>query len=255
MFRPCIDLHGGKVKQIVGGSLRDDETPETNFETDRSPSWYADLYRRDKLSGGHVIMLGPGNASAAREALMAWPGGLQVGGGINLDNSREWLSAGASHVIVTSYVFHDGKVDWPRLEKLAENVTPERLVLDLSCRKREGRYYVVTDRWQKFTDVELTAKSLIDLSRYCEEFLVHAADVEGKQSGIDEDIVSLLAAHSPITTTYAGGIRNIEDLETIERVGRGRLCATVGSALDIFGGPLSYEEVVRRFRPGASCSS
>jgi phosphoribosylformimino-5-aminoimidazole carboxamide ribotide isomerase len=247
MFRPCIDLHGGKVKQIVGGSLRDGATPETNFESEHSAGWYAELYKKDNLSGGHVIMLGPDNEAAAREALMAWPGGLQIGGGINADNARDWLSAGASHVIVTSYVFHDGQIDVNRLEELANKVTPKRLVLDLSCRRRGEDYYIVTDRWQKFTDVKLNAKNLLDLSNYCDEFLVHAADVEGRQGGFDENVVHLLASASPIPTTYAGGIRSMEDMEAIQRIGRNRLCATVGSALDIFGGSMSYEEVVKRF--------
>jgi len=192
-------------------------------------------------------MLGPDNEAAAREALMAWPGGLQIGGGINADNARDWLSAGASHVIVTSYVFHDGQIDVNRLEELANKVTPKRLVLDLSCRRRGEDYYIVTDRWQKFTDVKLNAKNLLDLSNYCDEFLVHAADVEGRQGGFDENVVHLLASASPIPTTYAGGIRSMEDMEAIQRIGRNRLCATVGSALDIFGGSMSYEEVVKRF--------
>ncbi len=247
MFRPCIDLHRGKVKQIIGGSLRDDSIPETNFESQHPASWYAELYKKDNLRGGHVIMLGPGNEAAAREALMAWPGAMQVGGGINAGNAREWLSAGASHVIVTSYVFHDGEIDQTRLNDLVKAVSSKHLVLDLSCRRRGDDYYIVTDRWQKFTDIKLSAKNLLDLSNYCDEFLVHAADVEGHQRGFDEQVVRLLASNSPIPTTYAGGIHSMEDLDAISRIGRGRLCVTVGSALDIFGGSMPYREVVKRF--------
>ncbi|MFP4379455.1 MAG: phosphoribosylformimino-5-aminoimidazole carboxamide ribotide isomerase [Candidatus Sumerlaeia bacterium] len=243
-LRPCIDLHNGKVKQIVGGSLNDTDAPETNFETEMSPAWFAELYKEDGLQGGHVIMLGPGNEDAAREALAAWPGGLQVGGGIRPENARQWLDAGASHVIVTSYVFRDGKIDWHRLHEISDTVGSERLVLDLSCRKRGGIYYVVTDRWQKFTEVPVNGETLLKLAEYADEFLVHAADVEGKQAGMDEELIAILAARSPIPTTYAGGVRNLDDIRLIWKESRGRLNVTVGSALDIFGGPMSYQEAV-----------
>lgn len=246
MFRPCIDLHEGKVKQIVGSTLRDGEKPVTNFESDRSPGWYAELYRRDKLVGGHVIMLGPGNEAAAMEALKAWPGGLQVGGGIRPENAKEWLYAGASHVIVTSYVFRDGLVDWDRLNEMEQMVSSNRLVLDLSCRKKDGVYYVVTDRWQKFTSVQLNSESLLRLGEHVDEFLVHCADVEGKLQGVDEDLVALLAAHSPVVTTYAGGVGCLEDMERVWRASRGRIELTIGSALDIFGGPVSYKDAVQK---------
>ncbi|MFP4579521.1 MAG: phosphoribosylformimino-5-aminoimidazole carboxamide ribotide isomerase [Candidatus Sumerlaeia bacterium] len=243
-LRPCIDLHNGKVKQIVGGSLNDTDAPETNFETEMSPAWFAELYKEDGLQGGHVIMLGPGNEDAAREALAAWPGGLQVGGGIRPENARQWLDAGASHVIVTSYVFRDGKIDWHRLHEISDAAGSERLVLDLSCRKRGGIYYVVTDRWQKFTEVPVNGETLLKLAEYADEFLVHAADVEGKQAGMDEELIAILAARSPIPTTYAGGVRNLDDIRLIWKESRGRLNVTVGSALDIFGGPMSYQEAV-----------
>ena len=147
MFRPCIDLHEGKVKQIVGGSLGDDPAAlRTNFVSDRPARWFAELYRRDDLRGGHVIMLGPGNEPAAREALAAFPGGLQVGGGINPDNARSFLEAGASHVIVTSWIFREGRLEEERLRQLSAALGKNRLVLDLSCRRKEGDYFVVTIR-------------------------------------------------------------------------------------------------------------
>jgi phosphoribosylformimino-5-aminoimidazole carboxamide ribotide isomerase len=243
-FRPCIDLHDGKVKQIVGGSLADGREPESNFVSDRSPAWYADLYRSDGLAGGHVIKLGAGNDEAAREALAAWPGGLQIGGGISAENAAEWLAAGASQVIVTSAVFENGQIDPVRLESLVAAVGRKRLVIDLSCRKRGGRYYVVTDRWQTFTNTAVDADSLRRLAESCCEFLVHGVDVEGRQQGMDEDLVRLLAGDSPIPCVYAGGIRSLDDLEKLAETGRGRVDVTIGSALDIFGGPLSYHEVV-----------
>lgn len=246
-FRPCIDLHGGRVKQIVGSTLQDagDDALRTNFTSDLPPSYYASRYREDNLPGGHVIMLGPGNESAALDALRAWPGGLQIGGGITLDNAAWWLEQGASHVIVTSHVFHHGLLDAERLDLLAERVGRERLVLDLSCRWRDDGYYVVTDRWQKFTSLQVSGPTLSRLAGFCDEFLVHAVDVEGKCMGVDDKLIRLLAEHAVISTTYAGGVASMADLELIRDAGQGRLDATVGSALDIFGGTgLSYAEVV-----------
>jgi len=257
-FRPCIDLHGGRVKQIVGSTLSDGEPGRlaTNFTSDHPPSYYAELYKRDGLTGGHVIMLGPGNEEAARQALAAWPGGLQVGGGITAANAGDWLNAGASAVIVTSYVFSDGNIHLDRLRELVAAVGKERLVLDLSCRRRGNGYYVVTDRWQRFTDLEVNERALGDLSRYCAEFLVHGVDVEGKCQGIDLDLVALLGRHSPIPTTYAGGVRSIDDLYLIKEAGQNRLDATIGSALDIFGGTgVRYVDAVafnRREEDGGS---
>ena len=267
-FRPCIDLHGGCVKQIVGGTLSTEEsssqpkpssdgvdssstttTLTTNFSTDRPSSEYADMYRTDQLSGGHVIMLGPGNEEAAQLALKAWPGGLQIGGGITDANAQLWLDRGASHIIVTSFVFRNGVIDYDRLTKLVTITGKERLILDLSCRRRPennggGPYYVVTDKWQKFTNVEVSEANLQHLSQYCDEFLVHGVDVEGKQCGILEDLVTILGTSSPIPVTYAGGVRSIQDLELVKRLGYGKVDCTVGSALDIFGGSLSYRDVV-----------
>jgi phosphoribosylformimino-5-aminoimidazole carboxamide ribotide isomerase len=246
VFRPCIDLHEGKVKQIVGGTLSDSGAGlRTNFVSEKSAAWFADLYRRDGLKGGHVILLGPGNEAAAREALAAYPGGLHLGGGVTLQNARTWIEAGASHVIVTSWVFRDGRVDWERLNELVTMIGRSRLVLDLSCRKRDGAYYVVTDRWQKFTEEELSPPLLQKLGEHCDEFLVHAADVEGLCRGIDQELVEKLGEWTPLPTTYAGGARSIEDLETVTSVGKGRVDLTIGSALDIFGGSgVKYEEVL-----------
>ncbi len=237
MFRPCIDLHEGKVKQIVGGTLSAEPGQlRTNFISQRPAAWYAELYRRDGLSGGHVIMLGPGNESEARAALAAYPGGLQIGGGINLDNAASWLGAGASHVIVTSWVFREGRIDWSRLESLVKAIGKSRLVLDLSCRRRDGRYMVVTDRWQKFTDTAVDRTNLEKLSAFCAEFLVHAVAVEGLCRGVDGELVARLAEWSPIPATYAGGASSLADLERVTELGGGRIDLTIGSALDIFGG-------------------
>jgi len=237
MFRPCIDLHEGKVKQIVGGTLGGEPSAvRTNYVSDCSAAWFAELYRRDGLKGGHVIMLGSGNETEARAALAAYPGGLQIGGGINAANARSWLEAGASHVIVTSWVFREGRLETARLAKLVETVGKERLVLDLSCRRRDGNYFVVTDRWQKFTELTISEETLQDLARSCAEFLIHAVDVEGLCRGVDRELVERLARWSPIPATYAGGANSLADLEEVTRLGRGRIDLTIGSALDIFGG-------------------
>jgi phosphoribosylformimino-5-aminoimidazole carboxamide ribotide isomerase len=257
MFRPCIDLHEGKVKQIVGGTLGDSDL-RTNFVSDRSAAWFAELYRRDGLAGGHVIMLGPGNETEARAALAAFPGGLQIGGGVNAQNARGWLEAGASHVIVTSWVFREGRVDWERLGELIKIVGINRLVLDLSCRKRVhslkvaddfelcSDYFVVTDRWQKFTEVAITPETLKKLAGSCAEFLVHAVDMEGLCRGIDRELVEKLGQWTPVPTTYAGGANSLADLEEVTRLGQGKIDLTIGSALDIFGGTgVRYDEVVK----------
>ncbi len=250
-FRPCIDLHDGKVKQIVGSTLRDEPGAlRANFSSPLPASHYASLYRRDQLPGGHVVMLGPGNEAAAAEALAAWPGGLQVGGGVTADNAERWLARGASHVIVTSWIFREGQVDMQRLAHLAGLVGKAHLVLDLSCRFRENAYYVVSEHWQRFTSLRLDGATLSALAAYCDEFLVHAVDVEGTCTGLDAGLLALLAEAAPIPTTYAGGISSMADLELVERVGRGRIDATVGSALDIFGGQgIKYSDILARFAP------
>ena len=246
MFRPCIDLHEGKVKQIVGGTLA--AAPgalRTNFVSDHSAAWYAELYKRDGLKGGHVVMLGSGNEAEARAALSVYPGGLQVGGGINSENAHSWLEAGASHVIVTSWVFRDGRLDRERLDELIKLVGKNRLVLDLSCRRRGEDYFVVTDRWQKFTHLTINGDTMVQLSGSCAEFLIHAVDVEGLCRGIDEELVLRLGQWSPIPTTYAGGASSLSDLEKVDRLGRGKIDLTIGSALDIFGGTgIRYADVV-----------
>lgn len=254
-FRPCIDLHQGKVKQIIGGTLdnRDNQCPTTNFVSEKPARWYARQYRKDNLTGGHVIRLGPGNTEAARAVLAAWPGGLQIGGGITLDNAAYWLDAGASAVILTSWIFHHGTVDENRLKQLTDIIGTHRLVLDLSCRRRGKDYYIVTNRWQTFTREPITFQLLDHLSRYCAEFLIHAVDVEGRCQGIENALVSLLGRWDGIPITYAGGIHSYADLDIIDKLGQGCLDFTVGSALDIFGGTgLSYRQLVQHYGPGTS---
>ena len=250
-FRPCIDLHNNKVKQIVGGSLRDDGAGlRTNFESEYDSAYYAKMYQRDKLTGGHVIMLGPGNEEAALLALQSYPGGLQLGGGINPGNARKYLDAGAAQVIVTIFLIENGNVSFKRLDELMEVVKPEELVIDLSCRKTaDGKYLVVFDRWQKFTDLEVNAGTLEMLSKYCCEFLIHAVDMEGKMSGVDGNIVELLADASPLPCVYAGGISSYDDISLIRDRGQGRIDYTVGSALDIFGGHMSYRQLATQSEP------
>jgi phosphoribosylformimino-5-aminoimidazole carboxamide ribotide isomerase len=246
VFRPCIDLRGGRVVQIVGGTLRDDlQSEQVNFVSERDPAFYAGQYRADDVVGGHVIMLGPGNEHAARSALAAWPGGMQIGGGITGTNAREWLDAGASHVIVTSWLFEGSVFDLDRLEALAADVGRDHVVVDLSCRTRDGAYWVVSDRWQTFTDLRVDATTLQWLGEHCAEFLVHGVDVEGLAQGIDLELVTLLAEHSPIPATYAGGARSLDDLRLVHEAGDGRVDLTIGSALDIFGGHgVTYAECV-----------
>ncbi|MCI8321561.1 MAG: phosphoribosylformimino-5-aminoimidazole carboxamide ribotide isomerase [Dorea sp.] len=250
-FRPCIDIHNGKVKQIVGGSLKDKgNQAKENFTSVHSADYYAEMYKRDGLLGGHVILLNSPQSEyyestrrQAEKALRAYPGGLQAGGGIHEGNAESFLALGASHVIVTSYVFKDGQIRWENLERLQRAVGREHIVVDLSCRRREGAYYIVTDRWQKFTDVELSTGILEQLSSYCDEFLVHGVDVEGRSCGVDENLAALLGGYEGRPVTYAGGIAGFEDLTRFKEVTGGRTDFTIGSALDIFGGKLSYDKV------------
>lgn len=237
LFRPCIDLHLGHVKQIVGESLRDDgTTPLENFVSEEPASYFADRYQRDRLTGGHIIMLGPGNERAAEAALAAFPQGMQVGGGVTPDSAKSWLKRGAKQVIVTSYLFEGGELQMARVEAMAAAVTPEKLVLDLSCRRNGEGWNVATDRWQTVTSTPVTQATLEQLAPFCSEYLVHAADVEGKCEGIDEDLVKLLGTYSPLPCTYAGGGRCLADLAKVEDLSAGRVDLTFGSALDIFGG-------------------
>lgn len=262
-FRPCIDLHNGLVKQIVGSTLRSEEDsavnmsnelpePVTNFETNKSSAEFAQMYAEDNLPGGHVIMLGPNNEQAALEALAAYPNGMQVGGGISASNARDYIEAGASHVIITSWVFKDNDIAFDRLQMLLQLIGKDKLVLDLSCRKKpfvegeeiDNNYYVVTDKWQKYTNFAITQQNLYLLSQYCGEFLVHGVEVEGKRCGILEDLVRMLGEWSPLPVTYAGGASQFSDLDLVKELGRGKVDLTIGSALDIFGGEICYREVV-----------
>lgn len=248
-FRPCIDLHEGQVKQIVGGTLDSaDQSLQTNFVSDQGPAWFAETFAADELTGGHVIKLGPGNDEAAREALASYPDGLQVGGGIDEENAGEWLDAGATHVIVTSYLFDsEGHFQEAKLERLVREVGWMQLVIDLSCRREtDGNWVVAMNRWQNPTDLSLTHSTLDALSASCAEFLVHAADVEGRCEGIDEDLVAMLGEWGRKPITYAGGARSLGDLDRVNSLSRGRVDLTIGSALDIFGGSLvKYADCVQ----------
>ncbi len=252
-FRPCIDLHNGVVKQIVGSTLSDNDNTalKTNFSAEKPSTWFADLYKKDNLRGGHIIQLGPGNEKAAKDALYRWPDAMQIGGGINADNARHWIEKGAQSVIVTSWVFHEGQIDFNRLNKLKKAVGKDRLVLDLSCRKQNTDYMVVTNRWQTFTNEAVTHDLLDRLSTYCHEFLIHAVDVEGKCQGIEKQLVKTLGSWAGIPITYAGGIHAKPDIEQINTLGRGNIDFTVGSALDIFGGKgLNYADLAATYGPG-----
>ncbi len=251
-FRPCIDIHNGRVKQIVGGSLKDKgNQAEENFVSQMDGAFYANMYKKAGIRGGHIILLNPvtseyyeATRAQALLALHSYPGGLQIGGGITADNAAQFIEAGASHVIVTSYVFNNGRIDYNNLEKLVDAVGKSHLVLDLSCRKKDDSYYIVTDRWQKFTDEVITEELLDELSQYCDEFLIHAVDVEGKASGIEKELVSLLGDWGKIPLTYAGGVHSFEDLRLIKELGHNRVNVTIGSALDLFGGSMKFEDVI-----------
>lgn len=251
-FRPCIDIHNGRVKQIVGGSLKDNgNQAEENFVSQMDGAFYANMYKKAGIRGGHIILLNPvtseyyeATRAQALLALHSYPGGLQIGGGITADNAAQFIEAGASHVIVTSYVFNNGRIDYNNLEKLVDAVGKSHLVLDLSCRKMDDSYYIVTDRWQKFTDEVITEELLDELSQYCDEFLIHAVDVEGKASGIEKELVSLLGDWGKIPLTYAGGVHSFEDLRLIKELGHNMVNVTIGSALDLFGGSMKFEDVI-----------
>ncbi len=250
-FRPCIDIHNGKVKQIVGGSLSDrNNSARENFVSEMGAEFYAELYRKRGISGGHIILLDPAGSEfyaddlkQAYAALEAFKNGLQIGGGITAENAENFLKRGASHVIVTSYVFKDGKVSFGNLKRLVSAVGKENLVLDLSCRKKGEEYFIVTDRWQKFTDVKLDAESVEMFSEYCDEFLIHAVDVEGMAKGVEKPLAAFLGGIDGIPITYAGGIGTYADIDILKELGRGKLDFTVGSALDIFGGSLDFEKI------------
>ena len=251
-FRPCIDIHNGKVKQIIGSSLRDrDDFANENFATEKGADYYARMYRQLGLSGGHIILLNPEGSpyyemtrDQAVSALSATPGLLQIGGGITHENAPGFIESGASHVIVTSFVFKNGRINRTNLKKLVKAVGKERIVLDLSCKKRDDDYYIVTDRWQKYTDVRLSPETMDELAGSCDEFLVHAADVEGRQNGIEENVARSLGDWGKRPVTYAGGVRSLSDIKLLKELGRDKLDVTVGSALEIFGGKLAIEDVI-----------
>ncbi len=247
LFRPCIDLHQGKVKQIVGGTLTDTGVGlRTNFISEHEAPWYANRYREDALKGGHIIMLGSGNEDAALAALRSFPMGMQIGGGLTDANILPYLEAGASHGIITSWLFPNGKLSLSRLEKISALAGRDRLVIDLSCRRRENQWLVAMNRWQTITEVRIESGLLKLLSEYCSEFLIHAADVEGRCEGVDWDLVDFLSEISPIATTYAGGAKHLDDLEEMDRRSLGRIDLSIGSALDLFGGNLvHYSECVQ----------
>jgi len=236
-FRPCIDLHNGKVKQIVGSSLSENESElKENFVSQKPAEWYAELYKKDGLKGGHIIMLGKGNEEAATRALKAYPNGMQIGGGINAENAQKYIETGAEAVIVTSYIFPEGKFSLERLKTISNEVGKNKLVVDLSCYGQR----VAINRWQTLTDFYITKENLALISEYCFEFLVHAAGVEGKQQGMDLELIKFLGEHSPIPATYAGGANSLKDFETCNELSKGKVDLTIGSALDIFGGNVPY---------------
>lgn len=252
-FRPCIDIHNGKVKQIVGGSLTDvgDQAAE-NYVSEKDAGFYADMYKRSGLTGGHIILLNPpgsqyyeADVDQAKLALDAYPKGLMIGGGIRAENAGRFLDMGASHVIATSFVFQDGEIHFENLKALKESVGKEHLVLDLSCRFQNGKYYIVTDRWQKFTNVTVCKETLDMLSEYCDEYLIHAVDVEGKASGIERRVAEILGSWNGLPITYAGGVSSFDDLDILKEAGNGRIDVTIGSALDIFGGTMRYQDVLK----------
>lgn len=260
-FRPCIDIHNGKVKQIIGGSLKDaGNQAEENFVSAQDGAFYANLYREAGIKGGHIILLNSVDSEYYKEdckqaflALSAFPKGLQIGGGMNDKNAKQFLEWGASHIIVTSFVFKNGKIHYENLKKMVDAVGKKHLVLDLSCRKKieengQISYYIVTDRWQKFTDTRLDLEILEELSEYCDEFLIHAVDVEGKAKGIEEDLLKILAGFHRIPITYAGGVGNFSDLERLKELGNNKIHVTIGSALDLFGGSMRYEDVLKKCR-------
>ncbi len=252
-FRPCIDIHNGKVKQIVGSSLKDEgNSASENFVSEKSSVYYAGMFENKGLKGGHAIILNKkgtpeydASYKVCIDALKAYPGGLQVGGGINPENAKDFLDAGASHVIVTSYVFSGGHIIQDNLEKISKAASPEKLVLDLSCKRYDDAYYIMTDRWQNKTDAELSVKLLEELSVYCDEFLIHAVDSEGKAKGPEKGVLDILKSFSLRPVTYAGGIASYDDIRDIGKLAGGKVDITVGSALDIYGGSLDTDEIIK----------
>ena len=254
-FRPCIDIHNGKVKQVIGSTIRDKgDCAKENFVSEKDAEYYAKLYAEKELSGGHIILLNSRDSkyygktkSQAINALKVCENNMQIGGGINDENALEFIEAGASHIIVTSYVFSDGILNYDNLKNLCNKVGKNRIVLDLSCRKKENGYYIVTDRWQKFTKKKISISLLEELSQYCDEFLIHAVDVEGKNNGIEIPLLKDLGVFDTIPVTYAGGIRSLEDIELLNKYSASRIDFTIGSSLDLFGGDLKFDEIVKKY--------
>lgn len=252
LFRPCIDIHNGQVKQIVGGSLLDaGDYAQENFVSEKNGGYYACLYKQAGLHGGHIILLNAvdseyyeADVAQAKSALNAYPNGLMIGGGINDTNAANFLDAGASHVIVTSFVFKNGEINYTNLDRIVGEIGKERLVLDLSCRKKGDDYYIVTDRWQNFTNVKVSNEVLNELSSYCDEYLIHAVDVEGKTNGIECNLVKLLASNQSRPMTYAGGVGSYDDLALLKKLGNNKIDVTIGSALDLFGGKLEFDRIL-----------
>ena len=256
VFRPCIDIHNGKIKQIVGSSLLDEgNQAKENFVAEQDGAFFANFFKKDEIKGGHIILLNYKDSEfyeetkkQAKLALSTYPGGFQIGGGVNPENAKEFLEAGASHVIVTSYVFQNGNINYENLRKMIHVVGKRRLVLDLSCKKQGDGYYIVTDRWQNITREKLSVPLLEELSVYCDEFLVHAVDVEGKNNGVEKELLPLLGGWGKIPVTYAGGVHSFEDLDLVKRLGCKKVDVTIGSALDLYGGKMNYQEVLSYMR-------
>ena len=252
-FRPCIDIHNGKVKQIVGGSLRDEgDYAKENFVSEKGAEYYAELYRDYGLKGGHIILLNGKDSeyyeatkNEALKGLHAYPGGMQIGGGITDENAEYFIENGASHVVVTSYLFVNGRIDFDRLRKLAGVVGREHVVVDLSCRHYDDGYHIMTDRWQTKTEEILDFRLLEEIKEFCDEFLIHAVDVEGSASGIESNLVESLRTYNGCPVTYAGGVHSYDDIKLLRKIGDNRVHVTIGSALDLFGGNLDFEEVIR----------
>ncbi|MCR4649676.1 MAG: phosphoribosylformimino-5-aminoimidazole carboxamide ribotide isomerase [Lachnospiraceae bacterium] len=253
-FRPCIDIHNGKVKQIVGSSLKDNSDPTENFVSGNGADFYAKLYKENGLPGGHIIILNkfgtPEYEDSKNEAMKAfkeYPNGLQIGGGITDTNASDFIKMGASHVIVTSYLFENGKLSFERMKRLNDSVSKKNIVFDLSCKKVQDKYFIATDRWQTITDTCMNSDLLNELSGYCDEYLIHAVDVEGKQNGPELDIIKELSLYKGNAITYAGGIRSYQDIEAVRDASNGRIDYTIGSALDIFGGNLKFSKVANEY--------
>ena len=248
-FRPCIDLHEGKVKQIVGKTLTADavDKPETNFISDHSAVYFADMFYRDGLTGGHVIMLGPNNEQAATEALQAFPNAFHIGGGVSLENAQFWLEKGAKAVIISSRLFNGTDFSMESLQAFTDLIGKDKIILDLSCRLVEGRFRAMTNKWNTVTNLIVDEKKIDELSTHCAEFLIHAVEIEGTGSGPDWELLNMLARCESSIITYAGGISSLNDLAAMQKLDAQHIDFTIGSALNIYGGHLSYATVTSSY--------